>query len=80
MSCQREKRRKSVQCVTPAMKTFEAGRYLADGAGPVPDQVVPVPVVVVALVQDLSHQVVHGHAEHRQGAQLMGQGLFLVRR
>ncbi|TNN68552.1 hypothetical protein EYF80_021198 [Liparis tanakae] len=81
MSCQREKKRRtSVRRVATATKTWEAGRYLADGAGPVPDQVVPVPVVVVALVQDLSHQVVHGHAEHRQGAQLMGQGLLLVRR
>lgn len=43
----------------------EAGSYLANAAGPVPDKIIPVPVVVMALVHDLSHQIVHGHAEHR---------------
>ena len=54
--------------------------YLADASGPVPDKVVPVPVAVGALVHDLGDQVVHGHAEHGEGPQLVGEGLLLVRR
>ena len=53
---------------------------LADASGPVPDEVVPVPVAVRALVHDLGDQVVHGQAEHREGPQLVGEGLLLVRR
>lgn len=57
----------------------EADAYLTDATGPVPDKVIPFTVVVLALVHNLSHQVVHGHAENRQGAQLMRKGLLLVR-
>lgn len=52
--------------------------HLADASSPVPDKVVPVPVVFQALVHDLGDQVIHGHAEHRQGAELVGQRLLLV--
>lgn len=52
--------------------------YLADATCSVPDKVIPVPIVVMTLVHDLSHQIAHSHAEYRQGAQLVGQGLLLV--
>lgn len=52
--------------------------HLADSAGSVPDKVIPVPVVVMTLVHDPGHEIVHCHAEHRQGAQVVGQGLLLV--
>lgn len=57
-----------------------AGAYLADASGPVPHKVVPVSVVVLTLIHDLRHQVVHGHAEHLERPQLMGEGLLLVGR
>lgn len=67
-------------CVTTFEEdsSAEAGSYLANAAGPVPDKIIPVPVVVMALVHDLSHQIVHSHAEHRQRTQLVGQRLLLV--
>lgn len=52
--------------------------HLADATCPVPNKVIPISVVVMALVHDLSHQIVHGHAEHRKGAQIMRQGFLLV--
>lgn len=52
--------------------------HLAYTSSPIPDKVIPVSVVFEALVHDLSDQVIHGHAEHRQGAQLVGQRLLLV--
>lgn len=53
-------------------------RYLAYAARPVPHKVVPVPVGLAVLVHDPGHQVVHGHAEHGEGTQVVGQWLLLV--
>lgn len=52
--------------------------HLAYTSSPIPDKVVPVSAVFMDLVHDLSHQIIHSHAENRKGAQLMGQGLLLV--
>lgn len=53
-------------------------RYLAYAAGPVPHKVVPVPVGLAVLVQDLGHYVAHGHAEHGEGTQVVRQRFLLV--
>lgn len=60
------------------LNSAEADTYFTDAAGPVPDKVVPVAVVVIALVHNLSYHVIHGHAKNRQGAQFMRKGLLLV--
>lgn len=54
--------------------------HLAYAPSPIPDKVIPISVVFIDLVHDLSHQIIHSHAEYRKGAQLMGQGLLLVSR
>lgn len=58
--------------------TMTGLRYLAYAARPVPHKVVPVPVGLAVLVHDPGHQVVHGHAEHGEGTQVVGQRLLLV--
>lgn len=52
--------------------------HLAYGSSSIPDKVIPISVVFIDLVHDLSHQIIHSHAKYRKGAQLMGQRFLLV--